>query len=208
VHGNVEFRIHRVGRRGDGAQKYRARCPACHADQELARRRGEQQAPARTLVATDGSHTRRESGYAYVVDAHTYGYGPLSVGVDTELVAVRRALREVPGPLLITLDHTPTYTYVALGQDPKPHNPYRDAYLSTRAMLAGRDVAFVLRDRDTGPPEHALAHYLAFLGRIGLVPAAGQTAPGADQVLRAEQPYEVAADLVRAHLFPNAPRTR
>lgn len=30
VHGEVEFRVHKIGRRPDGTQKYRRRCPQCH----------------------------------------------------------------------------------------------------------------------------------------------------------------------------------
>jgi len=30
VHGIVDFRIHKIGRRPGGKQRYRARCPQCH----------------------------------------------------------------------------------------------------------------------------------------------------------------------------------
>lgn len=31
-HGEVEFRIHKIGRRRNGEQKYRKRCPQCHSE--------------------------------------------------------------------------------------------------------------------------------------------------------------------------------
>lgn len=31
-HGVVEMRVHKIGRRQNGTQKYRARCPQCHSE--------------------------------------------------------------------------------------------------------------------------------------------------------------------------------
>lgn len=38
IHGEVEFRTHKVGRRRDGSQKFRRRCPDCHNARNNARK--------------------------------------------------------------------------------------------------------------------------------------------------------------------------
>lgn len=160
----------------------------------------------RTLVATDGSHTGGQYGYAYAVDENVYGYGPLDPGENTELVAVRRALQALSGPLLVVVDEDAVYEFLALGREPKRGARHGDEYRAARAEVMRRDVRFLLRNGDTGPAEHALAHYLAFLGRRGGVPTVGQPAPGAGVILLAEAPYEAAAALVRDTLFPTLAR--
>lgn len=200
-HGTVEFRVHRIGYDDLGRQRFRTRCPHCHADEMYASRHS-QDIPIRTVVATDGSHNGREAGFAYVIDEHRYDYGPLASGVHTELVAVRRALAAIPDPVTIVLDHDEIYERLALGIAPKSRNAHRGAFLATREQVVARDVEFVLRNGDTGPATHALAHYLAFLGRRGHTPQTGRSAPAAVDILGAEEPYDVAARLVREHLFP------
>ena len=203
LHGSVEFREHRIGFDRLGNQRFRFRCPQCHADDVYAARVGPV-APARTVVATDGSHTRIEAGFGYVIDEYRYGYGALVPGTHTELVAVRRALAAIAGPVTIVLDALEVYERLALGIAPRQHNAHRGAFLDTMELVASRDVTFVLRGNDTGPPIHALAHYLAFLGRKGYVPDRGRPAPDAQAILTAPDPYAEAGLLVRRHLFPTA----
>jgi len=35
VHGDIEFRLHLRGKRGDGTPRYSRRCPKCHAERNL-----------------------------------------------------------------------------------------------------------------------------------------------------------------------------
>lgn len=212
VHGAVEFRIHKVGFDKHGVQRYRPRCPACHAEEVRRDREEHSAAPTRTVVATDGSHTgtggrRFAAGFAYVIDAQRYDFAPLAPEAHTELAAVRRALAAIDGPVTVILDSTEVYERLALGVPPRPKNAHRDAFLITREQVRERDVQFVLRTGDTGPPEHALAHYLAFLARLGQARTPGKDAPAADHILPAADPYAAASSLVHATLFPKTARS-
>lgn len=160
------------------------------------------------VVATDGSSLGapvHERGYAVVLPDGRGHYGPVPndrFGLcDTELYAIYHALTVTTGPLHVVTDCSHA-TFLADGT--RPRAAHEHAVVDAIAALSRhRTVTYEIRLRDTGPPQHALAHYLAFRGRRGDT-GRGVVVPEAVAILTAPDPYEHAATLVRRTLFPAA----
>lgn len=160
------------------------------------------------MVCTDGSqigHPRNERGYAVVLPDGRAHFGPVGSEFgrcDTELYAIGVALSVTDGDVHIVTD-CQTAHHLAKGTRP-PVTHEHAVIAAIEHLSAGRAVTYEIRLRDTGPPQHAVAHYLAFRGRLGEV-GEGVLLPEASDVLNHPEPYQRAASLVRRALFPAAP---
>ena len=189
-------------------------------------------------IAVDGSSNglgpARRIGYAVVFlpdpladtgpGQVTYQHGGhAGTSLDAELLAIEQALIEAPSDrhLFIHTDcHEALFRIqgrqVRKSGKPSTNEAHLDRLkdLIASRYLDGSRVELRAVHQDTAEhPEHAVAHFLAFVGRISTDPGrVGDLADPATveqrvrQILAADSPNRVAHDLVRLHLFPDSTR--
>lgn len=164
------------------------------------------------VVATDGSSTGaspgipRQAGFAYFAHEAFFDYGPAHIEANPEHAAIRALLLDTPSDraLHIVTDCSEAILRFVEGIAPKQTQRDASEWVDTMSQVRSRDVTFtqVIAAEGRTPPEHAMAHYLAFLGRLGRRPVPGQPAPGLDRILSSPDPNQTAHDMVVEHLFP------
>lgn len=161
------------------------------------------------VAATDGSQHHGRVRYGWFIDETRYDFGPGTPPVHSELLAIQRLLTFVPSdqPLLIVCDSHEAHLRLVDRIPPGPNNAYREHWEQVMEQVAARPVSLgerLIKGHRTDPL-HAVAHYLAFLGRQGHRPVPGHSAPGADRILAASDPARMAHLMVAEHVLGHVP---
>lgn len=161
-------------------------------------------------AATDGSGDSVGTGWAWFASEHLYDFGGGQPGAHHELDAIAALLDAVPStlPLRVLTDCSEAFLRLVEGLPPDPARRHARQWLDVMDVARPRPVTMVLVGRDTGevPLEHAMAHYLAFLGRTGRRRTPGEPAPGFARISAAPDPDAEAHAMVVEHLFPTRGR--
>lgn len=158
-------------------------------------------------VATDGSHLTHAAGFAFYADDGTCNYGPANIDENAELTAIEAAITTFDPhvPLVIQTDSNEAILRFRDLKAPRLRNANLEQIARIFESIAARpeSVDFVqIKQSETVHAHHAVAHYLAFLGRVGECRVPGAPVPGLVRILAAVDPNSEAHLMVREHLFP------